>query len=371
MVHFHARVAHMVRLAEGRAPRFEGNRYHPKGKFLNVWLISFFTAFTSVNAPLPSLFASAAPQQARSNVQSPNRDNIDSRLDAIERDIAGDQFEEPTAKLNAYLKGHPDSWRAHYDLGYVQFRTHKIGPSILELSRSLALNPRNAEAHKILGLDSSIIGRYDLAETELLQAARLKPESVDIHYFLARTYYMKGVYPLAKSEFETTIRLDPYYLKAYSNLGITMEALGDNNAALKNYMMAIELQPRQKQRSEWPYIYLSEFYNRQSNPTRALDYARNALEVNRRSDAVYFEMAKAYRAQREWQKAAEALRSAIAINSQVPDYYYVLGLMLRQLGKQRESDQAMGKYAELKQSGSAGNELEQNALEPLSAPAPR
>jgi len=91
-----------------------------------------------------------------------------------------------------------------------------------------------------------------MAEVELLQAARLKPGSAEIEYFLARTYYMRGVYPLAKSEFETSIRLNPSYVNAYSNLGITMEALGDNEAALKNYKMAIQLQDRQKQISNGP-----------------------------------------------------------------------------------------------------------------------
>jgi tetratricopeptide (TPR) repeat protein len=341
--------------------------------FLSVWLIVSFAACATVNVHIPPLFASAVSQDARSGIQRPSHEDTNSLLEAVERDIAGNKFGETESGLSAYLKDHPDSWRAHYDLGYVQFRTHKIGSSIRELSRSLELNPQNAEAHKILGLGFSIIGRYDLAEVELLQAVRLKPSSAEMHYSLARTYYTRGVYPLAKSEFETTIRLDSSYVKAYSNLGITMEALGDNDAALKNYMMAIQLQERQEQRSEWPYIYLSAFYNHQKNAAGALDYARKALEVNPSSDAVYFEMAKAYRTQVEWQKAADALRSAIAINSQVPDYYYVLGLMLRKLGNQRESEEALAKYAHLqKASVDVGHELpERDPLEPLNAPEPR
>ena len=68
--------------------------------------------------------------------------------------------------------------------------------------------------------------------------------------------------------------LNPSYIKAYSNLGITLEALGNNDAALKNYTTAIQLEDRQKQKSEWPYIYLSAFYNRQKNATEALIYAQ-------------------------------------------------------------------------------------------------
>ena len=335
----------------------------------SVCLIAFFTAYTTLNIASPSVIAFAASQNPRIDIEKPGTGDVDSLLEAVERDIAGNKFADTEPRLSGYLKDHANSSRAHYDLGYVQFRTHKIGSSIRELSRSLELNPQNAEAHKILGLGCSIIGRYDLAEVELLQAARLKPGSAEIQYFLARTYYMRGVYPLAKSEFESTIRLNPSYVKAYSNLGITMEALGDNEAALKNYDMAIQLQDRQKQISEWPYIYLSAFYNHQKNADGGLEYARKALAVNPLSDAAYFEMAKAYRTEGEWQKAVDTLRSAIAINSQIPDYSYVLGLMLRKLGNEKESEEALAKYGQLQQpAAEAGHELpEHGTIEPLDA----
>src|SRR4029077_20610134 len=135
------------------------------------------------------------------------------------------------------------------------------------------------------------------------QAVRLDPGSAEIHYFLARTYYTKGVYPLAKEEFETAIRLDSSYVKAYSNLGITMEALGDTTVALKNYLKAIHLEDRQGSKSEWPYIYLSSFYNRQKDAADALAYAQKATEINPASDTAYFELAKAFRTQKQLQKA--------------------------------------------------------------------
>jgi tetratricopeptide (TPR) repeat protein len=81
-------------------------------------------------------------------------------------------------------------------------------------------------------------------------------------------------------------------------------------------------------------------------------------------------MAKAYRTQKKFQKSADAARSAIAINAQVQDYYFVLGLVLRELGNQRESAKALAKYAELQQP--SGNALPEHAeQEPLSVPEPR
>ena len=318
---------------------------------MSIRLIVFFAAWGIFCSTVPALAAAASLDQSdvRAHGSQDLGQDLRAALEAAEAAIAANKFADAEPLLTSYLTDHPDSSRAYYDLGYLQFRTHKIGPSIKQLSKSLELNPNNAEAHKVLALNCSIIGRYDLAEVELLQAARLKPESAEIHYFLARTYYTRGVYPLAKSEFETAIRLNPSYIKAYNNLGITLEALGDNDGALRNYNAAIRLEDRQEQKSEWPYIYLGSFYNRQKNAAEALLYARKATELNPASDTAYFEMAKAYRTQKQLQKAADAARRAIAINSQVSDYYYVLGLALRELGNQPESEEALKKYAQLQQ----------------------
>ena len=333
-------------------------------------LIVFLTAIAILSVAAPPVLTIPASQDTTNKTSRRGGEDSDAAVVEVERDIAANKFQQSESRLHAYLKDHPDSSKAHYDLGYIQFRTHNVGASIMELSKSLELNPANAEAHKILALDCSIIGRYDLAEVELLEAARLKPESGEIHYFLARTYYTRGVYPLAKSEFQTAIHLDPAFVKAYSNLGITLEALGDSAEALKNYTKAIQLEEQKKHRSEWPYIYLSAFYNRQKNATQALTYARKAIEVNPQSDTVYFEMAKAYRTQKELQKSADAARRAIAINAQVPDYYYVLGLVLRELGNQKASAEALAKYAQLQQP--SGDTLPEHAAqEPLTSAEPQ
>jgi tetratricopeptide (TPR) repeat protein len=348
-----------------RRPKINAKRH--QGTAPGIWLMILFSAWTIVGAHAAFARATAVFQNAKREAVSGSGEEPDPQLKAVEADIAANNFVQTQSRINDYLKDHPDSARAYYDLGYVQFRTHEIGPSIKELSRSLELNPNDAEAHKVLALNCSIIGRYDLAEVELQQAARLKPESAEIHYFLARTYYTRGVYPLAKSEFETAIQLDPANIKAYSNLGITMEALGKTDAALKNYTTAVQLEDRQQQKSEWPYIYLSAYYNRQKNPGDALDYARKATEINSSSDSAYFEMAKAYRTQKQWPKAVEAAQSAIAVNPRMPDYYYVMGLALRELGNRQASEEALTKYGELQQHSDAAV-LEHKAQEPLIAP---
>jgi tetratricopeptide (TPR) repeat protein len=297
--------------------------------------------------------AAAAPVEA-ALPQDPAVGVVDPEvaLQPMEEQIAENNYEAAITSLSEFIKTNPQVARAHYDLGYALFRTHKIEASIRELSKALQMNPTNAAAHKILGLDCTIVGRFDLAEVELREAARLAPGSAEIHYSLARVYYMK----------------------AYNNLGLTMEALGDNTAALKYYTTAIKLNEEQNLKSEWPYVYLTSYYVRRQDYGNALLYAQKALEVNPKSDQAYFQVAKAYRNQREWQKAAEAAQKAIALNPRIAEFYYVLSLCLRKLGKPAESQAAMDQFEKVKREREseepAGRLLDQPPQEPLTAPPP-
>ena len=95
----------------------------------------------------------------------------------LEGDIRAGKFAEVEPRLAAYVKERPSSSWGWYALGYSQFAQQKIGESIQALAKSLQLDIRNAEAHKILGRNLMIIGRFDAAQVEFEQALRYKPDS--------------------------------------------------------------------------------------------------------------------------------------------------------------------------------------------------
>jgi tetratricopeptide (TPR) repeat protein len=316
------------------------------------------------------VFASSAERPSEDS-RADRKDHKDDseRLNAFEQLIGQCNFAEVEPLLQSYLKAYPNSWRAQYQLGYVLFQTHRFGPSIEALAKSLQINLNNAEAHKILGLDLVIIGKYDRALLELEQAAHLKPDSAEIRYHLGRIYYTRNVFPLAKRDFEAAIHLDPSYMKAYDNLGLTMEAMGDDNAALALYNKAIDLNERHGLHSPWPYINLASFYNHKNDPSRALDSAKRSLKQNPTAGQAFVQMAKAYRALEQWNRAAEALQNAIEINPADAEPYYIISQVYRKLGRLEASKQAMNNYQKLQPS--KDNFLFQQAIgRSLSQPVP-
>jgi len=308
-----------------------------------------------------ALFAAIAPpgratDQAAQDGQSQRAEPLGKedpedirQTDNFAQYIHQEQLQEVKLLLEAYVKQHPNSWRALYQLGYVLFRLHDIKGSIVALSKSLQLNIGHAEAHKILGLDLTMFGDYDRAQIELEQAAALAPDSAEIRYFLGRVYYTKNIFPLARREFEAALKLDPTYMKAYDNLGLTLEAVGENEAAVANWQRAIQLCEEQDLTSEWPLINLAAYYNRQNDSQQALYYSQKAVEKNPTSAEAYFQMGRAYRSRKEWEQAAEALNKATTFNPDNAEYHYVLGMAYRKLGKLKESQAEEAAFRRLKQ----------------------
>ena len=159
----------------------------------------------------------------------------------LEDYIRDGKFAEVEPLLAAYVKERPKSSWGWYALGYSQFAQQKIGDSIQALAKSLQLDVRNAEAHKILGRNLMIIGRFDAAQVEFEQAIRYKPDSAEIHYNLGKLFSIQDNWEPARKAFEAALPHRPVYVEAIDALGFALEALGDDAGAVAQYEKAVAL----------------------------------------------------------------------------------------------------------------------------------
>ena len=70
-------------------------------------------------------------------------------------------------------------------LGIVYCQQGKHDDAISALTRSIAIDPSNHEAHNFLGIAYTQKGDLDAAQKELLKAVELSPEQAEAHYNLA------------------------------------------------------------------------------------------------------------------------------------------------------------------------------------------
>ena len=271
------------------------------------------------------------------------------RVSELETYIRDAKWAEVEPLLTKYVEERPKSSWGWYALGYTHFAQKKIGESIKALAKSLQLDVKNVEAHKILGRNLMIIGRFDAAQTEFEQAIFYKPDSAESHYNLGKLHSIQDNWEPARTAFEAALRIDPSYLEALDGLGFALEALGDDAGAIAKYHEAIRLNEARGSRFASAHVNLSAYFNRTGDPAKALEYARKAIELDPTSDRAFFQKARADEREGRLTDAVAALNAAISYNSRAASYYYVLAGVYRQLGRTVESRTALEQFKRLEQ----------------------
>ncbi|HEY8548581.1 MAG TPA: tetratricopeptide repeat protein [Vicinamibacterales bacterium] len=271
------------------------------------------------------------------------------RMREIEDLIRERKFAEAEPLAAAYVAARPRSSWGWYALGYVHFAQQEIGDSIKALAKSLELDLTNAEAHKILGRNLMIIGRFDAAQLEFELGLRYKPDSAELHYNLGKLFSIQDNWPEARKAFEAALRIDPDYVEAIDGLGFALEALGNDEEAVATYRRAAALNAERKGSFANPLVNLSAYFNRTDNPEQAFEHARQAVELDPKSDRGWFQRARAEERLGRLEDAVGALNRAIALNPRASSYYYVLAGIYRRLGWQDESRKALEQFKRLEQ----------------------
>ena len=269
------------------------------------------------------------------------------RVSELERYIKDAKWVEVEPLLTKYVEERPKSSWGWYALGYTYFAQKKIGESIKALARSLQLDLKNAESHKILGRNLMIIGRFDAAQIEFEQAIRYQPDSAESHYNLGKLFSIQDNWEPARKAFEAALRIDPSYLEALDGLGFALEALGDDAGAVAKYQEAIRLNEARGGQFALAHVNLSAFFNRTGEPAKALEYARKAIELDPKSDRAWFQKAKADEREGRLNDAVAALNTAISYNSRAASYWYVLAGVYRQMGWTDDSRKALEEFKRL------------------------
>jgi tetratricopeptide (TPR) repeat protein len=116
-------------------------------------------------------------------------------------------------------------------------RTDRVDENVRELKQVLALDPRSADAHMLLGIAYATLGTRDLkgeAIGELRQALDLNPRLVEVRFYLARLYLDLGRPARAREELDTALGQMPGHPEF-------LALLGEAERQLKNPRRAIEV----------------------------------------------------------------------------------------------------------------------------------
>lgn len=128
--------------------------------------------------------------------------------------------------------------------GYLQ--QGKLETAQERLQRALQLDPRNVDAHTMLGVLNERINRPEIAETFYRKATELKPDGGAVNNNYGAFLCGRGRYAEADTYFQRALA-DPFYKTpgdAFGNAGACAAKSGNTDKAATYFRSALEAQPR-------------------------------------------------------------------------------------------------------------------------------
>jgi tetratricopeptide (TPR) repeat protein len=198
-------------------------------------------------------------------------------------DLANKAIEEYHLAIDA----DPSSEFLTAGLAELYVKTGRIRDAVLEAQDILKHDPKNLEAHKLLGRiylrslgdmpgGSSSDNVLKLAIEQYEEIVKLEPDSVDDHLLLGRLYRLNNDLQKAESELKTAVKLDPSSEEAVTTLAMLYTDEGDTAHALQ----VLKAVP-DTARSAKLYSALGAAYEQRKDYKSAIDAYRHAVVLDR------------------------------------------------------------------------------------------
>jgi tetratricopeptide (TPR) repeat protein len=218
------------------------------------------------------------------------------------------------------------------------------------LSRSVSLSDHNPRPHQLLGLIYALKRQNREALRELRIAAEEGPDQPQFRYSLGRVYYSTANYPAARDEFLACLKLQPGFPKALENLGLSYEALNEDDKALQAYQEAIALEKQRKgvKRVE-ALVYSAVLKAKMGNLDEALELLRMGVTLSPKSFRANFELGRLLLKAGQFSSAEKYLLAAAELDSKFSRTYYFLAMLNRERKRVNEVNRYIALFQQLDQ----------------------
>jgi tetratricopeptide (TPR) repeat protein len=226
-------------------------------------------------------------------------------------------------------------------LGQAHLLAQHPADALVALDRIPIDDPNHIPALKVKAKALYLLRRDPDAEDALKRAAARAPADAEIPYDLGRIYYQTGRHQAAAESFRRATELDPRAYRAWDNLGLATEALGDVALAQQHYLKALALVHKDHPRYDVVYANFADLLIKLGNHQRAFDLAAEAAERNPHEPRNFFLAGKALVQLGRGDVSVRWFEQAIALNPDYPEPHYVLAQVYRRLGRDADAARAL------------------------------
>ena len=291
--------------------------------------------------------------------------------------LAEGKVEKAEGAVRVYLSEHQNSADAHFLLGLILFRkiqaeaTEKLAfadsndsalgtagaqsreenarASLAEYTEGAKYQRPSAADLKIVALDYVLLGSYADASKWLERSVAENPKDAEAWYYLGRSKYNENRFEEGIRSFARCLELEPRNVKAHSNLGLSYAGLNRNPEALAALQTAIAWQAESPRKSAEPYIAMGDLLIQQNRLPEAVGYLVQAAQIAPRESRAREKLGSAYLNLNDLPAAQSQLESAVAFDPENPSLHYLLGTVYRKQGRPEKAKAEFARFQTLKE----------------------
>lgn len=233
-------------------------------------------------------------------------------------------------------------------VGHILFLDGQYLNSAIAWKKAEAIASLDDQSRFSLAMAYLRLNRPDWGRNELQRLSESNPQNPLYLYWLAKLDYDARAYTPAISRLRRVIELDPHMMRAYNNLGLCYDSLGQFDEAIQNFTRAIELNRRQEQPSAWPPLNLAVSLISLNRLDEAVARLHEALSYNPKFPQAHYQLGLVLEKQRKFEEAIAPLQRAIELDPLYPEPHYTLGRIYQRLGKRQQAQEQIEKFKELR-----------------------
>ena len=234
-------------------------------------------------------------------------------------------------------------------LGHLLFLDGQYLNSAIAWKKAEAIAPLDDQSRFSLAMAYLRLNRPDWGRDELQRLSQGDPQNPLYLYWLAKLDYDARAYTPAISRLRRVIELDPNMMRAYNNLGLCFDALGQFDEAIQSFTRAIDLNRRQKRPSPWPPLNLAVSLISLNRLDEAIARLHEALTYNPKFPQAHYQLGLVLEKEGKYKEAIVPLQQAIELDPLYPEPHYTLGRIYQRQGKREEAQEQIEKFKKLRQ----------------------
>ena len=267
---------------------------------------------------------------------------------SIDDAIKQKDFPGAENQLVKLIEQNPNSPQLLAFLGRVLFLDQKYLNAAVAFKKAEKMGPLKEEDHFTLSMCFVVLNRKDWAKQELEKLMQAHMKNPRYPYWLARLDYDDMQYASAVEKLKKALELDPGLVKAYDNLGLSYEGLGQFDLAAKSYQKANELNHQQTSKSAWVPLNYGTFLLNEGKLAEAEPLLREAAIYDPKLPQARFQLGLLLEKKKQYTPAIEELNAAITLDPTYPEPHYVLAKIFRTTGDLKSAEASAKTFQNLK-----------------------